>query len=493
MHFQETYANALMRPAIEKIVSIEWVADLSANMQIAMTRCRAAGQTPEFVGVNAFLSDALPDVVASRLDEALARNPVDAVLVSTTPEVHRAYATWAMSRQLDVLMDKPITARRNAAFDEAEALKILSDWVELNKLSKNSGRLLMINTHRRFHPAYCEVTKLLKQVADTFGFGVTAISSFNSDGQWRFPDELLDITYHGFDTGNGVLSHFGYHYLDLAALWYREGTPAEYRADRALITSSLLLAKDYARWFDPVMVNSLLERSEQPVPTWSHHLEERLVMCGEIDAYGSIELVEPSGQRAHINIQMLHSGFSQRAWTIPAANLYKENGRVRWESHLIHQGPLHAIEIRSFQALQPSRHDPSEGLPRWELGGADHLEINIFRNKLIGGAPLESINVRELLREIPQHDVVHEDIKAKVLQLFLGIVAHRRKMLDRLDAPAAWKSDVQDIYVVGGERHASLITSHQPPVAFMAGMYASYARGRQGTKLRPAMEMELEW
>lgn len=493
MHFQETYTSALRRPEICDMVTISWVTDLAEKKDLALKRCYEAGQEPKFVGVRNFQGTRLPDDIEEKLDTQFANSPVDAVLVSTTPEQHRAYAAWAVSKGLDVLLDKPITSRSRAAFEKAQAMGILEDWESLEKMSQSQGTMLMINSHRRFHPAYQKVGELLEEIADQYGFGVTSISSFNSDGQWRFPSELRDIDYHGFNMGNGVLSHFGYHYLDLASTWYRKGTPSERRANKADVISSFSLARNYAKQITAADARRVLTQNKQSTPDPDDRSTiESIRNFGEVDSFNSIELYKDSVMCAHISLQMLHSGFSQRAWTEPADNLYKENGRVRWENHLIQQGPLHAIEIRSFQAVQPSHGDPNKGLPRWELGGSDQLEINIFRNKLIGGPPLQTIHVQDLLDEIPKHDVVHEDVKAKTFYLFASLVAVRQDRFETFKVSNTWRRYVQRM-ATADSQELSLISSHQPTVAFMAGAYASYAQRVNNPSLKERVEVDLRW
>jgi len=493
MHFQETYTTALKRAAVRSLVEVAWVADLETKRDLALDLCRKAGQNPRFVGVELFTDPVLPDSTRYSFNKLLNASPIDAVLISTTPEQHRAYATWALENSLDVLIDKPVTSRPNAAHDVKQALGILEDWEALHRLSTQMSRVVMINSHRRFHPAYWTVGELLGEVTRQYGFGVTSLTSFNSDGQWRMPAELLEIGYHGFKDGNGVLSHFGYHYLDLANIWYRKGTPPERRADTAAISSSFSLAQNYARQVTAKDASRVLALKGQPQPKPDDSRTiDALKNYGEVDSFGSIEMWRDDVITGHITLQMVHSGFSQRGWTRPAQNLYKENGRVRWENHLIQQGPLHAIEVRSFQAVQPSHFEPEEGLPRWELGGSDHLEINVFRNRLIGGKPLETISVRDLLNEIPQRDVVHEDIKARTFQLFASIVARRAGISNRINESRAWANYVEKM--LNGPGHdLSLLSTHQPTVAFMAGMYGSYAQ-RCGSQSRSErIRVGLRW
>lgn len=491
MHFQETYTTALKRKDIADVIEVVWAVDIVSKESLVKSRLHSVGQSAKFVGVDKFDCLELPDGIVRQLDEVQRNSPVDAVLISTTPEQHRAYVSWALKARLKVLLDKPITTRKNTITDPDQAAGILEDWQYMADLSKRTGTFLMVNSHRRFHPAYYHVGKLLSGVAGRYGVGVTSFSSFNSDGQWRLPNELEDINYHGYENGNGVISHFGYHYLDLITTWYRKGTPEGSRADKARVFSSFSTALNYTKQIPQSLSSKLLTDNGEPEPaTQRKSLEHNISNYGEVDSFSSIEFLRGDVQTAHASLQMLHSGFSQRAWTKPAENLYKENGRLRWENHLIQQGPLHAIEIRSFQAVQPAHLDPEDGIPRWELGGSDQLEINVYRNRLIGGKPLETIQVKDLLQEVPRYDVLHEDVKAKTLKLFAGLVAKDMGALDYLKADTKWKTHVNSMSSAS-DQDKSLIEAHQPTAALMSAAYQSYANRING--LNPVQEVPLIW
>lgn len=491
MHFQETYTTALKRKDIRDIVEVAWVADLSAKKDLVAARLESVKQKSAFVGVEKFHSQKLPTSIKASLDNALEQYPVEGILISTTPEQHRAYTDWALRAGLKVLLDKPITSRVSAINNPDAASGILEDWQYINSLSEQTNNFVMINSHRRFHPAYVYIGKLLEEVANELGVGITSLSSFNSDGQWRLPNELEDITYHGYEAGNGALSHFGYHYLDLVTSWYRRGTPPDSRADRARVYSSMSTAANYVQQIPQHLSEAALANNNQPKPEQQRNdLLERIKDYGEVDSFSSIEFMKGSTQTAHASLQMLHSGFSQRAWTLPAQNLYKENGRLRWENHLLQQGPFHAIEVRSMQAVQPAHFDPQQGIPRWQLGGSDQLEINVFRNKLIGGKPLETIQVKDLLDSIPRHDVLHEDVKAKTLKLFVGLIAHDRNNLESLNASPEWRKHVETM-ANSDDQTKSFIAAHQPTAALMSAAYLSYAN--KINNANPVAEVQLQW
>lgn len=492
MHFQETYSMALRRSEIRDLVDVAWVVDLETKRDLALKRCSEAKQSPVFLGVDKFSGSTLPKHIESMLNDALETDPVDAVLVSTTPEQHRAYAEWAISKKLDVIIDKPITTRPNAAWDKKEAAGIYEDWESITSQGRKNDVLVLVNAHRRFHPGYKKVSELLEQVSRTTNIGMTALSSFSSDGQWRLPQEVKDIHYHGYENGNGVLSHFGYHYLDLAMLWYIKGTPKHLLADSMNVSSTFSSASNYVGQVSSSIANNALSKIRQPkVKDNDASVKKSIMGFGEVDAFCSLEMMRGEKLTAHMSVQLLHSGFSQRTWTKPAENLYKENGRVRWENHLIQQGPFQSIEIRSFQAVQPNWKHPDENIPRWDLGGSDHLEIVVYRNKLLGKPPLEVINCRDLLDEIPEHDVMHEDTKAKTLLLFLVAIAKKRNL--QAVKLVARKIGQQVDELMKSPYDISVISSHQATVSAMSASYESHATSAANKHATRQIRKEIIW
>lgn len=473
MHFQETYSTAFKLDAVSDTAEIAWVLDLEEKKDIAIERCNIAGQDPLFVGVDKFDDIVLPKKISEKLDVILTKHPIDCVLVSTTPEQHRAYCDWAIGKGLSILLDKPLTSRHNAMNNQSQAQGIYEDWEYINDKAKQSNVFVLVNSHRRYHPGYVKVGRLLEEVANQTGCGVTMISTFNSDGQWRFPKELRDIQYHGYDNGNGVVSHFGYHPMDVAMYFYKKGTPAKHLAGAMDVTCRMLSAKEYVSLVPTAIANkALVSFGETATDDDDSSIRDELKNFGEVDAYVTAEMIHNEEMSCHISVQMVHSGFSQRAWAKPAVNLYKENGRVRWENHLIQQGPFQAIEIRSYQAVQPSWKHPDENIDRFAVGGADHFEVTVYRNKILKKPVLENINIRELLDTVPNDRVIHEDVKANVLLYFLVSVAKR------LSHPILGEvsKDVMnfvDKLLSGDAYDLSTISTHQATTSLMSACYES--------------------
>jgi UDP-N-acetyl-D-mannosaminuronate dehydrogenase len=81
--------------------------------------------------VDPFL-EKMPQKVEEDLNQLVKINKISTVIIATEPTAHKAYAIWALKNNLHVLMDKPITTRKNAVYDLKEAEGIYQDYIEIN-------------------------------------------------------------------------------------------------------------------------------------------------------------------------------------------------------------------------------------------------------------------------------------------------------------------------------------------------------------------------
>jgi hypothetical protein len=95
------------------------------------------------------------------------------------------------------------------------------------------------------------------------------------------------------------------------------------------------------------------------------------------------------------SLNLLHTGFSRRAWGNAKEDLYKGNGRLRHERVNIQIGPLMNIQIHSYQSSETHNDDSGKSPSEW--AGLEHFDIHIFRNKeLIGGDPYEFLTIEDI-------------------------------------------------------------------------------------------------
>lgn len=459
-HARRTFIPHLLELGRRFDAEIAAVVDLTTSRDLVEAACAAHQLAPAFVWAEPFTATALPPELAARLDEVRQSREIDAVLISTPPEAHKAYAAWALANGLHVFMDKPITTRAGAANSAEQALGIYRDYLDLrqayDRLQRRRDTAFTVNSHRRFHATYRKVVELIEEVAAKTGCPVTSVHSTHCDGQWRLPSEIVDIEYHGYNQGFGKASHSGYHFFDTAVQFYLAGLTAGKEAETAEIFSTFvhprallhqLTEDDYRRLFpdyDQVRRHSYDE------------LERRYDGFGEIDVFADVALRKRGEVVGHLSFHLLHNSFSQRSWMHPnMADLYKANGRVRHELHTLQQGPFQNIQIHSFQAKGGRKSEASAA--DYRMAGNNHWDIHVFRNaEITGGERYEKIAIDDMVARSDKKLVV-EEIKKSGLIEFLSYL--------RGEIP---KTELK-----------SNLDSHDLPPALMSGLYLSHIKRRQ--------------
>ena len=261
-HARRTYLPHLMRLGPEMGARLAAVVELETrrNESAEILRANRAIATQCFV--KSFTGD-LPDGVQRQLDKMVKELQINAMIISTEPLVHRAYLDWAIDRGLNVLVDKPLTTRRNVAHDVDQARGLWDDYCQVLERYfqlqlSGSNTCLLVNSHRRFHPGFQHLMKLIEEVRDETGCPVTNIASEHCDGQWRLPSEIVNQNYHPYNQGYGKLSHSGYHCVDMVNCFLKAGLVESKRPDSMAVTSSFVMPAgfvdqvqraDYVRYF----------------------------------------------------------------------------------------------------------------------------------------------------------------------------------------------------------------------------------------------------
>ena len=76
-------------------------------------------------------TDGIPDSAKAALDALVKKLDIQGVVISTEPTAHKAYAEWALTSGLNILMDKPITAKKGISVDHTQASGLIDDYDEL--------------------------------------------------------------------------------------------------------------------------------------------------------------------------------------------------------------------------------------------------------------------------------------------------------------------------------------------------------------------------
>lgn len=385
------HATRSYLPAITKIQEINLLLVVDLKEQEETVRSKFANQPHiEFLFIDAFEGD-LPDNLFNTLSTYSEKNNVRGVIIATEPLVHKSYALWALANHLNILLDKPITTRKDVVSNLDSAVGILEDFHCLFQSYKKSQRsketIFMINAHRRYHKGFQFVRNKIAEIAELTNCPVSFIHAYHCDGQWRLPNEIITQKYHPYSVGYGKGSHSGYHIFDTVYQLYSAADLPEKLGDNMEISSSFVKpngfftqynSDDYAKIFgDSYKSVSKLEDDE---------LKNICKEFGEIDISSIITLKQNAETIANISINLLHNGFSGRTWLTPGEDLYKGNGRIKHESYIIQQGPFQSIQIHAYQG--DDKHDLSNGYEEY-LGGKNHFDIHVYRNPMFANSKIQ--------------------------------------------------------------------------------------------------------
>lgn len=330
--------------------------------------------------------DHLSPLVKDHLKKLVDELQINAVIIATEPLAHMVYARWALDENLHILMDKPVSTKKNISTDISAAREIMIDYDELiSRLEKvrRSGRHIVFDlmAQRRYHPAFQLMKSLIKEVYERAVCPVTSIQSLHSDGQWRMPAEIIEQGYHPYNQGYGKCSHSGYHSLDIVP-WLIEGAEDTKKyIDNVDIYTNFLTPQDFISQINQEDYRNLFSDYDMHCPYTYEDLMRHMRGFGEIDAFSSFAFKQGARTLTLGTVNLLHNGYAQRNWvTAKGRDLYKGNGRVRHESHYIVQGPFQAISFISYQSHEV---DPNNNTALYAVGGEYHLDIHVFRNNKI--------------------------------------------------------------------------------------------------------------
>ncbi|KAF2174826.1 hypothetical protein K469DRAFT_724959 [Zopfia rhizophila CBS 207.26] len=463
-HAKRTYIPHLKAFESEGRATLVAAVDVQENQQSITEYQQKTCPNVELHFVPFFTTD-MPAYVALKLTHLAIRLRVSFVIIATEPLAHTAYGLWALSSGLNIIMDKPISTRRDVCTSFREAHGIADDFTNLLhgylNLQHFKKTCFLVNSHRRYHPGFQFTLQKIREIQEKTGCPVTNVNTTHCDGQWRMPTEIVDQRYHTYNMGYGKVSHSGYHFLDTVYQFVKAGISEDKRPDRIEIVSSFvqpngflmqLNTSDYEKLFGAEEYREACKYSDE-------ELKELFASFGEIDASIQLTFLRESEAIALAQINLQHNGFARRHWLMPPADLYKGNGRVKHEMHEIKSGPFQTVIVNSKQAND--KHDrsrPSDAL----LGSDNHFEIQVFRNcdMLSESAPLRTFTVGDIDRECGAKTpgLLSENVKRGILEEAIDF--------------AEGNKDIGDL--------RSNFADHYIPVYIMSAIYISHIRRKTG-------------
>lgn len=339
-------------------------------------------------------SEELNDSVSKELSAIIKDKNIRHAIISTEPKSHFAYAKFFLENDVNILMDKPITAPIDVNNNPEQALKIKEEYGILCELYKKKKDHISfkIQCQRRFHEGYIYVKKTLQEIVREYNIPVTYIDIYHNDGMWNMPSEFFDRENHPYKYGYGKLFHSGYHFIDLLA-WLLE-------VNRSTKNKQINKAEMYVSTYNPADFFNVFNNYDYKKIMKTNRFEktiscpEKCINFGEIDFHSIINFKQDDKLITNCSINLMQSGFSRRAWYELPKDTYKSNGRVRHERLNIQVGPLMNIQVHSYQAYEIADRDK---MCNNNVGSVEHFDIYVFRNsQLIGGKTFEMLDIATL-------------------------------------------------------------------------------------------------
>ncbi|MBE7470247.1 MAG: hypothetical protein HS114_14040 [Anaerolineales bacterium] len=169
-HARRIYYPLLEKYARQYQIKVPLIIDLHAQKETICAYLSNRMLQPErlfFVENQERNSETLPESLHQVLVEVGSKEKIHGLIISTEPKAHKPYIFWAIDQNIDILIDKPISAPIGAGTNLEAAQKIWQDYQKISRRLEQSRSNLVVQCQRRSHPGY----RLIKNYLQDFGDG----------------------------------------------------------------------------------------------------------------------------------------------------------------------------------------------------------------------------------------------------------------------------------------------------------------------------------
>ena len=296
------------------------------------------------------------------LDKLVKQENINGVIIITEAIAHMPYLKWAVQRGIPCLVEKPLTSYNGISHELSKARQILKDYDYLRKEVKRSGCFISIVSQRRWNKAFLFIKDRIEEVYDRYGVPVSLLRGMKNKGDWMGPRQLLTKENHPYKYGYGVLSHTGYHPIDILNFTISK-IIAELGVNRIDVFGQMSFPKDV--YF-----------GTKHAKIFSENLKDLSTdILGECSINGVYSYFKDDTRITLANIQITNNGLCQKDFLKPEGHIWDRTpGTVRQESYTWTQGPFQEIDFEIYQD-KTGAHDSLH-----EYGGDNYGLITIKRN-----------------------------------------------------------------------------------------------------------------
>lgn len=343
------------------------------------------------------LGSSLDSEAKSLMNDLLKNKKVDGIIISTEPKAHKIYIEWATMNNVNILLDKPITAPVGANMNLDAARQVYQDYMEIKEMVERSTSKCYVVVQRRGHDGYEMIWNYLDDFVKKYEVPISFIDSYFADGTWTMPNEFLKEN-HPYKYGYGKLMHSGYHSIDLLT-WYEEinNNIKNKVPNQIRLYATKFSPNDFFLQINNDNYNKLFGKSEAMENFFKDYKEDDFNEFGELDIFVNAQFLKDKKVITSSNIVLQQNSFSRRAWLELPEDTYKGNGRLRHERQNFQVSNLLNIQVHSYQAYEARNRD----IELTGVGNEHHFDVFIFRNaQLIGGKPFEKLEYGEYMKNL---------------------------------------------------------------------------------------------
>ena len=409
-------------------LSVELLIDLKSRQSIIEKWLTETSLKPKRC---LFLDDTQDNILGTSLDgeadkaltELLNSGNLNKLMVSTEPKCHKIYALWGLQHNIDVIVDKPLTANKVDSEDAESSKLLIKDFDEIHEAVKKSSSRLYVMIPKRKRPSYSIIKEYADEIIREHKIPLTYIGMNVNEGMWNMPDEFFTRENHPYKYGYGGLLHSGYHYTDFI-LWLMESNSAfdHYKIDKLRMSIEFTTPNDFVHRIPNEFYKEKFGKDYSQYINDSNYAVYNKM--GELDTFLHLQGYNNNACITNANLSVLHTSFSSRAWTNLPDDTYTCNGRIHHHDFNLQFGTV--CSINSTQRIFPVE---VENGGSYENGDCI---IEIFRNTdVIGGKPYEKI--------------VFEEQKNKLDREYHGKRAEIEDWLNRSDSICEFKHHLKNI------------------------------------------------
>jgi len=402
-HFLDDYLELLNKHYLAPIVIAG--TELESRIEYASKQLYKAGiQNIKVIPIKPFGDDnKICKEDENKLNNLVEQEDINGVIIITEAIAHLPYLKWAVQKGIPCLVEKPLTSYNGIAQDFNKAQQILTDYDYLKKAIKDSGSFVSIVSQRRWNKAFLFIKDKIEEVYTQYGIPVSLLRGMKNKGDWMKPSHLLTKENHPYKYGYGVLSHTGYHPVDIM-----DFTVSKISKDLGINRIEVFAQMSYPK---DVYLGTKHAR------IFSDDIND-LNVCGlgECSVNGVYSYFKDDTKVLLANLQISNNGLCQKDFSHPEGHIWdRTTGTIRQEAYTWTQGPFQEIDFEIYQ----DKTNTHKSL--YEYGGDNYGLITIKRNGKVKN--VEKISIEDF--EVDNERAAEACLKEAILEFIERISGNK--------------------------------------------------------------------